>query len=155
MFSHIEIQNVSTCTAIPKRQQIRQWISSALATSSIDTPNAAITIRIVDKPESAELNKLYRKKTGPTNVLSFPFDSSNIIDDNNLLGDLVICAPLLIEEAQTQNKTIEAHWAHLIIHGTLHLLGYDHQNDEEATVMETKEITILAQLGYTNPYLDI
>jgi probable rRNA maturation factor len=129
---------------VPKRQQIRQWINAVLLN---DCPDAEITIRVVDKSESATLNERYRKKIGPTNVLSFPLEKSP------LQGDLVICAPLLIEEAQAQHKTIEAHWAHLIIHGTLHLLGYDHQNNEEATLMETKEITLLSQLGYPNPYL--
>ena len=154
MTPQIHLQNVSTCSAIPERRQIRRWINAALTAKLANHPapaaNAEITVRVVDKLESATLNQYYRKKHGPTNILSFPF-----ANNDEILGDLVVCAPLLIEEAQIQGKTAEAHWAHLIIHGTLHLLGYDHGNNEDAESMETKEIAIMAQLGYPNPYLPL
>ncbi len=111
-----------------------------------------MTIRLVDKPESTSLNEQYRQRKGPTNILSFPHD---ILDELEipLLGDLVVCAPLVEEEAKEQKKLPEAHWAHLVIHGTLHLQGYDHQTEPEALQMEQKEIMLLTQLGYPNPYL--
>jgi probable rRNA maturation factor len=112
-----------------------------------------MVIRIVDEDESAQLNETYRHKSGATNVLSFPFDVPEGIE-LNLLGDLVICAPVLSREADTQNKTIMAHWAHIIIHGTLHLLGYDHIDDVDAQEMEEKEIALLQTLSISNPYDD-
>ena len=109
------------------------------------------TIRIVDEQESAALNEQYRSKQGATNVLSFPFESPAEID-LNLLGDLVICAPVVIEEAQQQRKSEIQHWCHLIVHGCLHLLGYDHSDDEEAVEMEKLECRIMMKLGYPDPY---
>jgi probable rRNA maturation factor len=106
------------------------------------------TIRLVDKAESAALNVAYRQKQGPTNVLAFPLQD----EEENYLGDLIICSPLVAEEAQAQGKSIEAHWAHLVVHGTLHLLGYDHIQPDEATIMENLEIDILNALNYPNPY---
>ena len=148
MTYHIDLQNASNNNHIPKLQQIQQWIKIALTDCC---PEAELTIRVVEKEESAALNQQYRHREGPTNILSFPFESEEILDIP-LLGDLIICAPLLEEEAAAQGKTIEAHWAHLVIHGTLHLLGYDHQNEADALQMETKEIEFLNQLGYPNPY---
>jgi probable rRNA maturation factor len=111
-----------------------------------------IVVRIVDEQESAELNEQYRHKSGPTNILSFPVEVPEGIE-LNLLGDLVICAPVLEKEALEQHKTLSDHWAHIIVHGVLHLLGYDHLDDEEAELMENKEIAILKQLTIKNPYL--
>ena len=111
-----------------------------------------IVVRIVDVKESTELNEIYRLKSGPTNILSFPVEIPEEIE-LNLLGDLVICAPVLEKEALDQNKALQDHWAHIVIHGVLHLLGYDHIEDDEAELMETKEITILSHLGIKNPYI--
>jgi probable rRNA maturation factor len=106
----------------------------------------------VDEKESTELNETYRLKSGPTNILSFPVEIPEEIE-LNLLGDLVICAPVLEKEALEQNKALLNHWAHIVIHGVLHLMGYDHIEDDEAELMEGKEITLLSHLGIKNPYL--
>lgn len=108
-------------------------------------------IRIVNNAESQKLNEHYRHKSGPTNVLSFPSLAVPGIN-SHYLGDLVIAAPLVAQEAQLQNKAIEAHWAHLIVHGVLHLIGYDHIESQDASVMEALEILIMTELGYPNPY---
>jgi probable rRNA maturation factor len=110
-------------------------------------------IRLVDDQESAELNQQYRHKQGPTNILSFPFEAPDGFD-TDLLGDLVICTPLIALEAQQQNKQLFDHWAHITIHGVLHLLGYDHIDDAEAEEMEALEIKILSRLNINNPYLE-
>lgn len=115
-------------------------------------PRWEVTIRIVGEAEGRQLNQTWRQRDYPTNVLSFPFDSPPG-PDLPQLGDLVICAPVVLREALAQQKTPESHWAHLVIHGTLHLLGYDHQETAQAELMETLEINILTQLGYPNPYL--
>ena len=112
---------------------------------------AEITIRLVDSDESQQLNNQYRGKDKPTNVLSFPFEVPTGIE-LDLLGDLVICAPVIAAEAIEQNKSENAHWAHMVIHGCLHLLGYDHINDQEAEEMEALEIALLAKLNIADPY---
>ena len=132
----------------PSTQQLQHWVELALADR---TQDAELTIRIVDEPEITELNRQYRRKDGPTNVLSFPFES-DIELETPLLGDLVICAPVVAREASEQQKSLQAHWAHMVIHGTLHLLGYDHLTETQANEMESREITILQQLGFSNPY---
>jgi probable rRNA maturation factor len=146
----IEIQRISSSTDVPEDTQIEQWANVALygLTKSIE-----MVIRIVDEDESAQLNETYRHKVGATNVLSFPFEVPEGIE-LNLLGDLVVCAPVLAREAQEQNKPLMAHWAHIIIHGTLHLLGYDHIDDSDAREMEEKEIALLKTLSISNPYDD-
>jgi len=114
-----------------------------------------LTIRLVDEDEGTSLNQTYRGNTGPTNILSFPFENlEDIPDEFNipLLGDIVICVPVVKQEAQTQNKKEINHWAHLTVHGTLHLLGYNHINDEDAQTMENLETTILSSLGFSDPY---
>lgn len=150
---HIHIQRQVDAVDIPDDQQLQQWAEHALREF---VSNADIGIRIVDNDESASLNQQYRKKTGPTNILSFPYDLSNLPEVGNCLhGDLVICAPLVAQEAAEQHKMLDAHWAHLITHGVLHLLGYDHIEDVDAEEMETLEIELLADLNYPNPYEDI
>lgn len=140
--------------AVPSHAQLERWVKSALIETSDDTNiTTELTIRIVDNDESQQLNHTYRQKNKPTNVLSFPFEAPDGIE-LPLLGDIVICAPLMMTEARTQNKTPDAHWAHLVVHGTLHLLGYDHQNDDDALEMESLETKILTQLGYADPYCD-
>ncbi|MCB1807111.1 MAG: rRNA maturation RNase YbeY, partial [Candidatus Competibacteraceae bacterium] len=113
-----------------------------------------LTIRLVDEAESSMLNESYRHKQGPTNVLSFPFEAPIPEIDMPLLGDIVICVPVVEHEAAEQNKPLMAHWAHLVIHGVLHLQGYDHQTETEADVMEALEVTLLDRLGFPDPYRD-
>lgn len=145
----INLQNVSQDKKIPTKTEFTRWSKKVLAKNINPTE---ITIRIVDTEESQALNNYYRGKNKPTNILSFPFAVPPGID-TNLLGDLVICAPIVKEEAIEQNKTLKAHYAHLTIHGILHLLGFDHEDAKHAKVMEAMEIKYLAELGFANPYL--
>ena len=138
----IAIQDMVHKKPVLKKTQCLKWLLP------IVDKNAEITIRIVDNDESINLNNIYRKKKYPTNVLSFLVD-----DEVHLIGDIVLCAPVIEKEALEQSKKIEAHYAHLIIHGALHLYGYDHENKKDADIMEAKEIKILTKLGYKNPYL--
>ena len=146
--NNVEIQIIFTSPEQPSEAQIQLWIDTALTDIQRDTE---IVVRIVDEQESAELNETYRHKQGATNILSFPVEIPEGID-LNLLGDLVICAPVLEKEAQQQGKILDHHWAHIIIHGVLHLLGYDHLDDEQAEEMENKEIILLQKLNIPNPY---
>lgn len=145
----ITIQTIASNTFIPSRYFLQRWVNKALAKQV--TPNQ-VNIRLVSKKESAELNSVYRHKKGPTNILSFPFEPPPEIS-STFLGDLVICAALVNQEAKQQAKTRLAHWAHLVIHGCLHLIGYDHIHDKDAIKMETVEIQLLEDLGYENPYI--
>jgi probable rRNA maturation factor len=138
---------------LPAAEQIERWVQAALDAARYEAEEAELTIRIVSEAESAELNQAYRHKAGPTNVLSFPFEQIPELP-LPLLGDLVICAPVVAREAEEQGKPLEAHWAHMVVHGSLHLLGYDHIEEAEAEAMETLEIAILSDLGYDNPYED-
>ena len=144
----IDIQKISNLNSLPENDSIIKWAKKALDKKY---NGAEIVIRIVDENESRELNKIWCKKNYATNVLSFPI-SKPIKQAPNLLGDVVICANLVVMEAKEQNKNIDEHYAHLIIHGILHLQGYDHQSQDEANIMENKEINILNNLGYNNPY---
>ena len=146
--NRIEIQNETESNEVPDIDQLQAWVDAALQGHPEDTE---LVIRLVDKPEISQLNEYYRSKTGATNILSFPFEAPEHIE-MNLLGDLVVCAPVLAEEALVQRKTLEHHWAHIIVHGVLHLLGYDHIEADEAEIMEAKEIEILARLQIDNPY---
>ena len=143
----LDVQRASGSGSIPDDASFQQWVEAALR----DQDEALLTVRVVDCEESAQLNMRYRSKEGPTNVLSFPAEVPSEID-LPLLGDIVICAPLVAKEAALQGKNEQAHWAHLVIHGVLHLLGFDHQSEQEARVMETREITLLGSLGYPDPY---
>ena len=149
--NQIEIQAVFESAGQPDQQQIQLWVDTALDDYDQDTE---IVVRIVDEQESAELNEQYRHKSGPTNILSFPVDLPEGIE-LDLLGDLVICAPVVEKEALEQSKILEHHWAHIIVHGVLHLLGYDHIDDDEAELMENKEIAILNKLQINNPYTEV
>ncbi len=144
----VDLQNDESLDAVPPEQQFEQWIAAALQESYNRLEQ---TIRIVGEAESRELNSRYRGKASATNVLAFPGD--NELLDYDCLGDLVICAPIVAAEAALQNKRVEAHWAHLVVHGMLHLQGFDHQNEVDTRQMETLEIKILDSLGYNNPYL--
>ncbi|MCZ6560868.1 MAG: rRNA maturation RNase YbeY [Gammaproteobacteria bacterium] len=135
---------------MPGEKRLRAWVIAALQQQEVDRE---ITIRIVNQPESQSLNAQYRDQDKPTNVLSFPADLPAGVD-HPWLGDLVICAPLVECEATEQGKEVQEHWAHLVIHGVLHLLGHDHQQADEAKAMEALETTILASLGYPDPYAD-
>ena len=114
-------------------------------------PASELTVRVVDEAEAASLNEQFRRGSGPTNVLAFSHDNE-VPGAKSSLGDLVICAPVLEREAADQGKTLEAHWAHISIHGTLHLLGYDHETEEDARVMEARERELLGALGFDDPY---
>ena len=134
----------------PSRSQLQRWARQALATRRT---HAALTVRIVDIPESAALNAAWRQRSGPTNVLSFPVSGLEEVAPE-LLGDIVICAPLVTTEAAAQGKLLEAHWAHLVVHGTLHLLGFDHVEEPQARAMEALECELLTALGFPDPYQD-
>jgi probable rRNA maturation factor len=145
---HIQIDVDKSLT--PKRSLLRKWAMLAL---NKKIESAEITIRIAGKDEMTELNSTYRFKDGPTNVLSFPFNLPADIDITiPILGDIVICAEVVNREAQEQHKSQESHWAHMVVHGVFHLLGYDHESDKEAEVMESLEIEIMQSLGFKNPY---
>lgn len=136
---------------IPTKADFKKWIITALESVKYSDENVEVTIRIVDEAESAALNNKYRNKNYPTNILSFPSDIP--VDFGlKILGDLVICGPIVMTESESQNKNLKNHWAHLTIHGTLHLLGYDHNTAKRARTMENLEIKILAKLGIENPY---
>lgn len=136
---------------VPSEADLRTWCALALRQRSADSE---LTIRLVDEAEGRELNHTWRQKDYATNVLSFPADVPDELLDIPLLGDLVICVPVVAREAAEQGKKLEAHWAHLVIHGCLHLLGYDHIDDEEAEEMEALERELLAELGHPDPYAD-
>ena len=137
---------------LPKDEELLAWVKEVLTHEQHG--DTELTIRFVSEEESAELNEQYRNKKNSTNILSFPFEKPEEVE-LNLLGDLVICSDIVKKEALEQEKEELAHWAHMIVHGTLHLLGYDHVTDTEASIMETKEIKILSQLGYSDPYREL
>ncbi len=134
---------------VPDEDDIRSWIEAVL--SGRRQGDSEVSLRLVDTPEMTGLNENYRGKSGPTNVLSFPADLPGEIE-LPLLGDIVICVPVVEREAAQQGKTLQAHWAHMAVHGTLHLLGYDHIEEHEAQIMEALESAILLDLGYPCPY---
>jgi probable rRNA maturation factor len=145
----VDIQSASGEPA-PDEDDIRRWIAAALEAGGHEG-NCEISVRLVDDAEMAQLNRTYRGRQGPTNVLSFPSDLPRDLP-LPLLGDIVICAPLVRREAMEQHKLPQAHWAHLFIHGALHLLGHDHLEDAEADVMEALERRALQRLGFPCPY---
>lgn len=136
-------------TGLPTAEQIEQWATAAVQPQSDEVE---MTVRIVDEAESHALNLNYRGKDCPTNVLSFPFECPDEVE-LPLLGDLVICRQVVEREAQEQDKPVMAHWAHMVVHGSLHLLGYDHIEDDEAEEMESLETQIMTGLGFADPYL--
>ena len=138
----ISTQFATTHAHLPSKLQLKKWAKAALRVES------EVTIRIVDEHEARALNSQYRGKDYATNVLTFPITESPI-----LMGDIVICAPVVAAEAIAQNKSITAHFAHLTVHGMLHLSGFDHETEPQAELMEALEVQILAKLGYANPYL--
>lgn len=149
MSNHIDLQLACEATELPSLELFQRWADITLAT--VTDQVFELTIRLVTIEESQQLNSQYRQKDKPTNVLSFPFEVPEGIE-LNLLGDLVVCVSVVEQEAKEQNKALFDHWAHMIIHGCLHLLGYDHINDADADEMEALEIKILAELSISNPY---
>ena len=139
--------------AAPPVRDIRRWARAALGG---EAGSAELTVRIVGEEESAALNERYRRKHGPTNVLAFPAEKHAVLADGELppLGDLVICGPVVVREAHEQGKAVAAHWAHMVVHGALHLAGYDHEEEAAAARMEGRERLILAALGFPDPYED-
>ena len=137
----------------PSEKRLQRWLDTACEALALDEA-LELTIRLVDNAEMQELNRDYRGKDDPTNVLSFPCDW-DLPEEPRLLGDVVIAAAVVNREAKEQKKTMEAHWAHIVIHGFLHLLGYDHIEDEEAEKMENTERDILARLGFADPYAEM
>lgn len=147
----IDIETNTNSRNVPSAAALEMWISAALKSQQLD--EAEVSLYIVDEPESQELNSQYRGKNKPTNVLSFPADIPEEVGIP-LLGDLVVCAPVVEKEAREQGKTLDAHWAHMLVHGSLHLLGFDHIDDDEAETMEALETEIIIGLGFPAPYQD-
>ncbi len=145
---HLDLQVATQAEQLPTQEEFESWVRLALGNAM---PEAEMTIRLVDEAESQQLNHTYRGKDKPTNVLSFPFESPPEVE-LPLLGDLVICVPVVEQEAEIQGKSLTAHWAHMVVHGCLHLLGYDHIIDSEAEEMESLEAQLIESLGFPNPY---
>lgn len=133
---------------IPNEESFRLWTESAC----LDDEDVIASLQIVGRDEMQYLNKTYRDKDAPTNVLSFPMQLPDEVDIK-ILGDLALCVDVIKEEAKAQGKALDAHWAHMVVHGMLHLQGYDHAEDDDAKIMEAKEIMILSKLGFGNPYI--
>lgn len=148
MSTKVVLQLASPGASVPGVSQFQRWV---VATTASRREAAEVTVRVVDEDESRALNQRYRHKDRPTNVLAFPADIPAFVGEP-ALGDIVICRPVVVREALDQDKPEEAHWAHMVVHGTLHLLGYDHQDDTQARQMETLEVQILRGLGYADPY---
>jgi probable rRNA maturation factor len=140
--------NNDTQQEVPSLEQFETWVNAVIKHLG---RYFQVSIEIVDKNTSQDLNNTYRQKNKPTNVLSFPLELPEFVGED-LIGDLAICAAVVKEEVKQQNKTLSDHWAHLTIHGCLHLLGYDHIQDDDAEVMENLEIQLLEHLGIENPY---
>jgi probable rRNA maturation factor len=144
----VDVQYATSSQHCPSQADIEQWITVSLNKLN---QTGSVLVRIVDEPEITQLNHQYRKKNKATNILSFPSQLPPELRDN-MLGDMVICAPVLEKEAQEQQITLQAHWAHMVVHGTLHLLGHDHEEDTQAQQMESLEVAILSDLGIPDPY---
>lgn len=147
----------NTDYALPSEDTIRQWVQCSITAHQKKTRQQKnefeLSLRMVENDEARQINKQFRNKDQATNVLSFPADISEL-PGHPLLGDILICAPLVLQEARQQGKTAQAHWAHLIVHGSLHLLGYDHIQEQDAKKMESLEISVLEQLHFANPYIE-
>jgi probable rRNA maturation factor len=160
----VGVQFATGRRGVPQSGSFKRWANAAVAAAALPGASRSewsVSVRVVGSAESRKLNRLWRGKDKPTNVLSFPSDvlnsdaqaPSGSTDEPQSLGDLAICAPVVAREAKEQQKVLQAHWAHMVIHGILHLLGYDHEDDRDAERMESCEIAILAQFGYPNPYV--
>lgn len=147
----LDLQVATEQANIPNKNDFEVWLDAISAHESLG--EMELTIRLVDPDEGKQLNHEYRHKDYATNVLSFPFESPPGIE-MSLLGDIVICADVIAKEAQEQNKQLLDHWAHMVVHGTLHLLGFDHIEEADALEMESREVEILNKLGIDDPYSD-
>ncbi|MEE4249325.1 MAG: rRNA maturation RNase YbeY [Alcanivoracaceae bacterium] len=153
----VDLQTDLSVAGLPTLEQVQRWAETAVRLAGGGA--GEIAIRIVDEAESQSLNHEYRGKDYPTNVLSFPFELPEGMPEEmhaelgeGIIGDIAICAPVVEREAKEQDKPSEAHWAHLVVHGVLHLLGHDHVDDAGADIMEALEARVLGELGYANPY---
>ncbi len=142
-------QVASEASGLPDEAAVRRWVAAALEG---ERDEAEVVVRVVDEPEARQLNRAYRGRDYATNVLSFPSEPPPGFEDLPDLGDLVLCAAVVAREAVEQGKAEWDHWAHLVVHGTLHLLGMDHEAEDQAARMEARECAILARLGITDPY---
>ena len=152
MTSVIDIQINAFSTEVPDKKQIREWVRAVF--SLLNRRLVPLTVRIVDEKEIRDLNRLYRGKDQVTNVLSLAYEPLPNVDVD-LLGDVVICGSVVVKEAKDQEKLFMDHWALIVVHGILHLFGYDHETDDEAVTMERLEIKLLNGLGFANPYLSL
>ena len=153
----VDLHTDLPAAGLPLQDQVQRWAEAAARLAG--GARGEIAIRIIDEAESQSLNHDYRGKDYPTNVLSFPFELPDGMPEemraelgDGIIGDIAICAPVVEREAKDQGKTPEAHWAHMVVHGVLHLLGHDHEEDAGADIMEALEVEALSELGYANPY---
>ena len=146
----VDVQCVSEDDGVPDDSLLQSWAKAAVEHAF--GRDAQLSIRVVDVEEGLDLNESYRRGEGATNVLAFVFEERERLDPP-LLGDVVICAPIVRSEAKEQGKSMHEHFAHMVVHGVLHLLGHDHQRETQAQIMEAAEQTVLAQLGFADPYL--
>lgn len=144
----LELQIATQQDSVPSLESFIAWSEAALRD---EKEQAELVIRLVDEDEIQKLNREYRGKDNSTNVLSFPSNLPEVVN-SDLLGDLVICAPVVVRESQEQDKTLESHWVHMVVHGVLHLLGYDHQDEDDAQAMERLEREVMSGLGFQDPY---
>ena len=145
----VDIQLADGSAKSPDAQQIRGWVAAVFTT--LERSPLSLTVRVVGEEEMTKLNQRHRGRNQPTNVLSFPIEPlPGMCTD--LLGDIVVCGPVVDREAAIQHKPPMGHWAHMVVHGMLHLFGYDHESDQEAMAMETLEKSVLKELGYSDPY---
>ena len=145
----VDIQLADNSVKAPDAQHIRGWVAAVFTT--LERPPLALTVRVVGEEEMTKLNHRHRGRNQPTNVLSFPIEPlPGMCTD--LLGDIVVCGPVVDRDAEIQHKLPIGHWAHMVVHGMLHLFGYDHDSDQEATAMETLEKSVLEELGFSDPY---
>ncbi|MHB1942612.1 MAG: rRNA maturation RNase YbeY [Acidiferrobacteraceae bacterium] len=149
MGCHIAVQYAADVSLAPKRSLFRKWALAAVSVLE-SVEYCELTIRVVGAAESGAHNERFRRKQGATNVLSFSYDDHK--DPSRLLGDIVICAPVVQCEARDQGKTESAHWAHMVVHAIMHLCGHDHETPDQAAVMEALETCALRRIGFGNPY---
>jgi probable rRNA maturation factor len=152
----VDVDIVSADDGVPAAAAIQDWVRRGLTLSPQAVANVEVSVRVVDESEMQQLNRDFRGQDKSTNVLSFPAGEITGLpaDAAPFLGDIVICAPVIAREAAEQGKPLPDHWAHMLVHGTLHLIGYDHQSDEQATVMEALEKQVLDRYGIDDPYFD-